>query len=349
MLRSFGRRAPAAIAASAAAAYTWRPTNCESSASDQLSLLWKPPPFSLETSRFDMASYVGRALHFIDVLGDLSMLTISAEQIAASRKLLDAQHGASDSELWRAKKIQAACVHPETGEVIAAPFRFSAFAPANLIICGGLLWASSTSLKASAFWQWINQSYNVGVNHANRSSDSPPPERLAAAYCGATGSSVAIALALQHLGSKLQGRARLVQLTVPMIGVSVGAVVNLVMTRSEELKRGIPVADTQGNDLGRSQLAARTALAQCSATRVAWTVALLTLAPIASGAALRLLPALPRAVAAAVDATANFGVIWLSVPLCIAIFPQHTSLPTIAVEERFARGGHERVFFNKGL
>ena len=73
-----------------------------------------------------------------------------------------------------------------------------------------------------------------------------------------------------------------------MIGVSVGAVVNLVMTRSEELKRGIPVADAQGNDLGRSQLAARTALAQCSATRVAWTVALLTLAPIASGAALRL-------------------------------------------------------------
>ena len=134
-----------------------------------------------------------------------------------------------------------------------------------------------------------------------------------------------------------------------MIGVSVGAVVNLVMTRSEELKRGIPVADAQGNDLGRSQLAARTALAQCSATRVAWTVALLTLAPIASGAALRLLPALPRAVAAAVDATANFGVIWLSVPLCIAIFPQHTSLPTIAVEERFAQGGHERVFFNKGL
>ena len=69
---------------------------------------------------------------------------------------------------------------PEPGEVIAAPFRFSAFAPANLIICGGLLWASSASLKASAFWQWINQSYNVGVNHANRSSDSPPPERLAA-------------------------------------------------------------------------------------------------------------------------------------------------------------------------
>ena len=61
--------------------------------------------------------------------------------------------------------------------------------------------------------------------------------------------------------------------------------------------------------------------------RVAWTVALLTLAPLVSGAVLRALPAsLPRSLATAVDVSSTCGVIWLSVPLCIAIFPQHSNL-----------------------
>jgi hypothetical protein len=272
------------------------------------------------------------------------MLTVDQTRWAASERLLH-EHAsgqgegaaASDAQLWRARKIEAACVHPETGVLVPAPFRFAAFAPVNLFICSGLLWASGVSLRASAFFQWFNQSYNVGVNHCNRSSASPPPERLAAAYICATLSSVGIALGLQHLGARhLHGRGRLLQLTVPMLGVSVGAIVNLMLTRSQELQNGIPVTDADGR------------LGQCAATRVAWTVALLTLAPVASTAALRVLPAgLPRSIAAVVDVGSTFGVIWISVPLCIAIFPQHTDLPGTRVEERFA--AHERVFFNKGL
>ena len=43
----------------------------------------------------------------------------------------------ADARLWRASKVVNACVHPESGETIPAPFRFTAFAPANLIICTG--------------------------------------------------------------------------------------------------------------------------------------------------------------------------------------------------------------------
>lgn len=324
---------------------------------ENLSRVWAPPPFSSTApSRFDLSTYVGRALHYLDTLGDLSMLTVDQTRWSTSKRLLH-EHAsgqgegaaASDAQLWRARKIEAACVHPETGVLVPAPFRFAAFAPVNLFICSGLLWASGVSLRASAFFQWFNQSYNVGVNHCNRSSASPPPERLAAAYICATLSSVGIALGLQHLGARhLHGRGRLLQLTVPMLGVSVGAIVNLMLTRSQELQNGIPVTDADGRELGTSELAAQYGLGQCAATRVAWTVALLTLAPVASTAALRVLPAgLPRSIAAVVDVGSTFGVIWISVPLCIAIFPQHTDLPGTRVEERFA--AHERVFFNKGL
>ena len=108
------------------------------------------------------------------------------------------------------------------------------------------------------------------------------------------------------------------------------------------------VMDANGEELGRSQLAARTALAQCSATRVAWTAALLTLAPLVSSLALRAFPArAPAPVAYAVDLCTSFLVIWLSVPLCIAIWPQRTSLPGRSLEEPFWQ--HEQVHFNKGL
>ena len=321
----------------------------------QLRRIWHPPPFSVDAqSRFELSTYAGRALHYLDVLGDLSMLAVGQDGWDASERLL-CEHAAGrgsgdDPMLWRAKKVQAACVHPETGELIPSPCRFSAFAPANLLICTGLLWASGASLRASAFFQWLNQSYNVAVNHCNRSSSSPPPERLAAAYVGATSASVGCAVLLQHLGStRLRGHGRVLQLTVPMVGVSIGAVVNLLLTRSEELELGIELYDVDGHALGRSQGAARTALAQCSATRVAWTVALLTLAPIVSSAVMRgLLPAtVPRSVSAVVEIGSTFFVIWLSVPLCIALYPQHTNLPGVELEVPFQ--GHERVFFHKGL
>lgn len=322
----------------------------------QLTHFWTLPPFRLsEISRFDMETYPGRALHFLDVLGDCSMLLITQSDWNQCEALLRAAKlgQVPDTEtqraaLWRARKVESACIHPDTGELIPAPFRFCAFAPANLVICSGLLWASGVSLRASALWQWLNQSYNVAVNHFNRSSGSPLPERLVVAYIGATLSSVSIAVGLQYLGNQLKGGARLVRLCVPMVGVSVGAVVNLVATRSEEMREGVALRDEAGNYIGHSQMAANSALAQCSATRVAWTVALLTLAPLVSGLTLRALPAtIPRAVSVAADLASSFVVIWLSVPLCIAIWPQHTSLPGEKLEKQFHH--IKCAHFNKGL
>lgn len=394
LVRRFPIRAAASCTAGAAAAATAAASSAaavhsdeqDRSAQAQWSLWRKPPPFTADAlSRFDMSVYAGRALHFVDVLGDLSMILVTTAECEEAVALQNNRPAAADdAQLWRAAKVKAACVHPDTGDVIPAPFRFCAFAPANLVICGGLLWASGVSLRASALWQWLNQSYNVCVNHCNRGSGSPPPERLATAYVGATLTSVsgaphalvfeprtacemaflshpspphavlspspdAVAIGLQHVGSKLQGSARLVTLLVPMVGVSFGAVVNLVMTRRDELALGLALFDEAGRPLGSSALAAQTALAQCAATRVAWTVALLTVAPLVSGVALRALPAsAPRLASTALDLGVTFGVIWLCVPLCLALFPQHTSARASTLEERFHEGP-PTVYFNKGL
>ena len=69
-----------------------------------------------------------------------------------------------EEELWQSKKIKDAIVHPQLNTEIPLPFRMSAFVPANIFICAGLLIPNPSTL-AIIFWQWVNQSYNIaGIN-----------------------------------------------------------------------------------------------------------------------------------------------------------------------------------------
>ena len=95
--------------------------------------LTNPPPFGSGASRFDMSTYGGRALHFLNVLGDPTTLWTSAAELEAHRDLLrrhakGEKTGATDAELWRADKVVTATTRGETGEMVPAPFRFSFFA-----------------------------------------------------------------------------------------------------------------------------------------------------------------------------------------------------------------------------
>ena len=60
-------------------------------------------------------------------------------------------------------------MHPDTGEVIPMPFRMSFFLPANLPISAGMVLFGNT-VPSQLFWQWMNQSYNAGMNFANRNA-----------------------------------------------------------------------------------------------------------------------------------------------------------------------------------
>ena len=172
--------------------------------------LTKVPPFDPHGSRYDMQTYGGRCLHFFSVIGDLSTLATTQAQVERCREQLShageprGEESPTDAELWRARQVLMAVVHPQTGEVIPAVLRFSFFAPANLVICAGLLSPGAT-LARTGFFQWLNQTYNVAVNYANRSSGDVSPATLGAAYCAATSSSLAIALGLQAAATRLGG------------------------------------------------------------------------------------------------------------------------------------------------
>lgn len=74
-------------------------------------------------------------------------------------------------DLWRARELCQATFHPDTGEKVFAPLRFSCFAICNVPIVAALMYPTATPLGVAAA-QFANQSFNVAVNYANRNASS---------------------------------------------------------------------------------------------------------------------------------------------------------------------------------
>jgi hypothetical protein len=324
-----------------------------------------PPPFSPDAERFDTRTFGGRALNFMNMLCDLRTLLLPASECERYKAILaeaaahpGSKERPSDAELWHAKKVVEAMSHPDTGEVIFAPFRFTGYAPVNLSIAIGMISAAKGTLLATAFWQWFNQSYNVCINHANRpggggggleSIDSG----MLASYFAATASAMSLGLAGQVLGARIKGGglAKLVPYTVPFLSVAVGGVVNLVCTRHLELSEGILVETIGGEPLGHSIAAAKIALFECSTARVLWAGAILTAAPLL---AKPIAKRVPPALAIPFDLGFTFVVILFAIPLCLAVYPQREVVEASLLEPRFATHPKtgaplEQLAFSKGL
>ena len=131
------------------------------------------PPFSLDHSRYDQNTWFGRTRHFFDNTNPKYLFATSAQLDDAQSKLERFKErgslppGTTDDDLWNARILQSAVLHPDTKQPIPAAFRVCAFVPANIPICAGMLMTAPTTFNV-LFWQWVNQSYNAGFNYCNR-------------------------------------------------------------------------------------------------------------------------------------------------------------------------------------
>jgi|SaaInlStandDraft_5_1057022.scaffolds.fasta_scaffold95051_2 sideroflexin-5 len=250
--------------------------------------------------------------------------------------------------------------HPQTGERIFAPFRFSAFVPVNLPIVAGML-GSGSSMVAVAFWQWMNQTYNVCVNHANRNaSNELSMKELGTAYFVACGSSVGLALGLGQVVKKavnLPSFARtLIQSGVPFLAVAGAGVLNVGLMRGNEMTEGIMVQDKYGADVAKSTKAGTNAVQEVAISRVVTSGAVLAAPPILLAGINRMSWYMKRPSLKTPVNLAVIGVcLWGALPLAIGVFPQNSCLPVAAVEPSFtgrldSKGDPlTHVYFNKGL
>ncbi len=308
-----------------------------------------PPPFTLDGSQYDLSTYSGRFKNFLFIVDPRTLFTtdeelndacalieaFKAKENASAEKL-----GVTDADLWNAKRIKDAVVHPTTNEKIFPLFRMSSFAPMNVPIIAGML--NATSIPATLFWQWFNQSYNSAMNYANRSGGSLSTTELAQSYGIAVAASLGIALGLKKLAPPAIANNKFV---VPYCAVAGAGSVNVLATRSQEITQGIPVFDRDGNELGTSRDAGKQAVFKTILSRsLGLPVPVLVIPAAAMALVPKSLP--PRA-----RMVTELCVITLSVtfalPACIAIFPQRLEVDAASLEETFHI--HDKVYINKGL
>jgi len=257
------------------------------------------------------------------------------------------------------QKIKDAAIHSDTGEKIFPLFRLSGFVPVNVVICAGML-APNPTLFSVIFWQWINQSYNIALNHANRNaSNQLSNSTIAKTYVSAVGISCGVAVGLGEFAKMVAFSPfvkNAIQRFVPFTAVSLAGVANVFMMRWNETKQGIMVLDDEGKELGKSKKAGFYALSQVAFSRVATSFPCLLFPPVIMNFAEKtsLLKNNPR-----LRAPLNLGVITVvlvtALPAAVAIFPQKVSISPRKLEPEF----HElrdknnnplkEVYFNKGL
>eukprot|EP01111_Echinosteliopsis_oligospora_P010455 TRINITY_DN3253_c0_g1_i1.p1 TRINITY_DN3253_c0_g1~~TRINITY_DN3253_c0_g1_i1.p1 ORF type:complete len:213 (+),score=38.10 TRINITY_DN3253_c0_g1_i1:269-907(+) len=204
------------------------------------------PPFNPKASRYDQSEFLGRFKHFMDIT-DMSTIFVSQQKLEQCIQMLkDYEAGTlnpmpSDQVLWEAKKIVDSTIHPDTGKKIPIPVRLSAFLPVNVIICAGML-MPNPSVGATIFWQWINQSYNIAMNHANRNaSNEMPTSQIVQSYVTAVSVSCGVALGLRHLVDKALATASAalrsnIKMFIPFAAVSIAGVANVCIMRRNEMK-----------------------------------------------------------------------------------------------------------------
>lgn len=101
--------------------------------------------------------------------------------------------------LRKYKTIVNASIHPDTNQPVPWVMRMCAFVPTNLPIIFGMLMTPPTPVN-TAFWQWINQTYNAGMNFGNRNASSKQTSKdILFGYSAAVVSSIGISVGLRKL------------------------------------------------------------------------------------------------------------------------------------------------------
>lgn len=220
---------------------------------------------NIDEPRYDQNTYIGRAKHFFVTTNPLNILA-SNKQLEDAKNIVENYRkskvlpsNVTVEDLWKAKYLMDSAYHPDTKEKMFFIGRMSAQVPGNLIITAGMLTWYKTTL-GTVFWQVINQSFNATVNYTNRSGDKPiSASRLGTSFAIATGSATATALLLNSLTRKMPPIAGRF---VPFAAVAAANCVNLPFMRSTEIEEGIQLFDKDGEKVGNSPKAAKTAIAQ---------------------------------------------------------------------------------------
>ena len=215
----------------------------------------------------------------------------------------------------------------------------------------GMLMMPSTG--AQLFWQFANQSYNSGLNYANRSGSSVSNKELATNYGMAVGTAMGLAASLKYLakvGPPMVQKIGAKPWAVPYVSVALSGAANIYFTRRNEIERGVPVTTEDGTEVGISRTAAKQGVFQTIVSRGLFLPLPVLVLPPLLVSGFRRLPGLsnPR-----LRVPLELGAVTVclcgALPAAIAAFPQRLELAAKDLEPKFHKYGDVKLFVNKGL
>ena len=281
------------------------------------------------------------------------------EAQVAGKQVLLAE--AEIKQLLKFKTVVNASIHPDTHEPVPWVMRMCAFVPSNVPIIFGMLMSTPTPMS-TAFWQWINQTYNAGMNFGNRNASSQQTAKdILFGYSAAVLSSVGISYGLRKLSHNatkgLQGGvAVLATSVISYVAVASAGFLNTYCMRMGEMERGIKVFDADGESVGVSKECARRAVLQTAFSRTVLSFPIFIL-PGVSMALIDKAGLLPRARApkTLLELSVIAFALWVALPISVSLFPPTGEAKSAEIEPEFrelrnAKGQIvDRVYYNKGL
>jgi len=267
--------------------------------------------------------------------------------------------GMTQKKLWAAQKIRDTTLHPDTNKPIPLLFRVSAFIPANIAICLGML-LPGAGIANQVFWQWINQSYTLCLNHANRNaSNTMSTKEIAITYAAAVTASCGVAVGLGRGVQRMKITPVLknsLSMLVPFFSVAIAGIVNVFMMRRNEIAQGIYVKTEDSTEVGRSQKAGMSALKMVATSRVVCSIPVMTFVPFTLNGLMKTqwLKNRPNLVNP-INVLLIFIALQTALPAAIALFPQTVAVNVSKLEPQFQnlkdKNGNkiETLYYNRGL
>ncbi|ELR06700.1 hypothetical protein GMDG_00317 [Pseudogymnoascus destructans 20631-21] len=316
---------------------------------------------ALPASQYDLATYWGRVKHAAEI-SDPRMLLISKKGLEDSKELIAnyklGKIAKMSPELWHAKKVVDATIHPDTGEAVMLPFRMSSFVLSNLVVTAGML-TPGLGTAGTLLWQITNQSLNVAINNANANKSTPlSTSKIVQSYLLAVGASCSVALGLNALVPRLKrvspGTKMVLGRLVPFAAVASAGALNVFLMRGEEIRMGIDVypalsaedkaagkSESDIPSLGKSRKAATIAVSETALSRVLNSSPVMVIPALALVRLQKMnwLKNSPRLVL-----PVNLGLILTTslaaLPFALGAFPQREMVRDGSLEEEFhGKGG----------
>lgn len=293
----------------------------------------------LSNPRYDQSNFEGRAKHFFATTNPLNVLA-SDEELSRAKHIVESyrigaeEKSLTEDEIWRAKELYDSAFHPQTGEKLLIFGRMSFQVPGNMTITGCML-TFYKSTPAVVFWQFANQSFNAIVNYTNRNASAGiSTQQLGTAYAGATTASVLTALGFNKLiASSPNLSSGIVARFVPLIAVSAANCLNIPAMRQQEIKHGISIQNSKGDEVGLSGNAAVAAIKQVIPSRIGMAIPAMFIPPLIMSRLEKTAAYVKNPWLKAPTTVLLTGLcLTFSTPLCCALFPQKASIQLTELE-----------------